>query len=164
MSITIFKRLFSILSLIVLISCSKHLNVNGLAIKGVWGLTEEKYNDSIALKKFDSKELTNQKYMLSENFKNLMGKDYKVLDINDSISFYHRKIGVENNNYKDENSYKYDYSGKYRLVKTNNKIFLEVCIYSDTSKLEIFSITKDKLEIEAIYGDRLYIYTFNRLK
>lgn len=156
------KQFSLLVILLITLSCSN--NNMQEDIKGIWGLSKMKMNEEFAQTKMNKDELIASRYLLEENFKNLLKENYKIIVINDSISFYHRKMGVENSNYKDPESYVFDHAGSYTLEKKDKKTYLTINSGYDTTTLEIFSFSKDKLELESIYSDKLGISEFKRLE
>lgn len=156
------KQLNLLMLILLLFSCST--NNPHKTIKGVWGLTKMKINEEFAQTKMDKDEIIASRYLLEEGFKNVLKENYKIIVIDDSISFYQRKMGVENSNYKDTRSYVYDYSGRYIISQSGNKTYLSIIQGNDTTKLEIYSLSKDKLELESIYSDKLGISEFQKLE
>ena len=80
------KMLYVFILLFLILSCSNDKVPNNKDIKGVWGLAGMKLNETFAKTKLSNDELIAQRYMLSENFNNMLKSNYSIIVINDSIS------------------------------------------------------------------------------
>lgn len=158
------KRCVFLLMLFCYYGCSVNNAPSIKEIKGTWGLSGMRLNEDYAKTKLGKDEIVASRMMLGENFKNLLKENYSIIEINDSISFYHRKLGVESSNYKDDKAYVYDYSAKYDIIKKGIKYYVSIYVYGDTTNLEIFKLSSNKLMIEAENSQGLGINEFKRIK
>ena len=157
-------KIYWLLTLLLFIGCTKKETPNTTNIKGVWGLSGISLNEENAKKKFKDEKIVEERFRLKDGFKNILKENYKILEIDDSISFYHRKQSSINYNYKDSKSYVFDYSANYEVIKKSNKYYLTIYDNGDTVDLEIFEFSSKSLMIEARYGYGLNIDEFKRIE
>lgn len=157
---------FILISLLTIIyGCNGKTSPNTENLKGTWGSSGIKINEDYLVKekKTSASDIEVMRKMSKKLFDNIE-KNYEIMVINDSITYYKKNYNSNNDNYKDKKSYEYQKSEQFDVVKRNNKYYIhKINFRNKVDTMEIVKFSENEIFIVDPYR-KMYINKFNRIE